>query len=135
MANGVEPHRLAHKSILIADDDVETRRMMGTHFRRAGYDVTEVGDGCELVRSVNRLRSRSHPRAVVVTDVEMPNMNGLDALVKIRRSMPETPVIVVTGDGDDTVHARARRLGAAAVFSKPVDLELLRTTAALLVDV
>jgi two-component system, response regulator, stage 0 sporulation protein F len=135
MANAVEPHRLEHKSILIADDDLETRRMMSSHFRRAGFDVVEVRDGRELLQRVGRLRPLSRSRAVVVTDIEMPNMNGLDALVRIRKAMPNTPVIVVTGFGDDSVRARARRLGAAAVFSKPVDLDLLRVTASLLADV
>jgi CheY-like chemotaxis protein len=81
------------------------------------------------------LRRGRQPHVVIITDVEMPGLNGLDALVRIHRALPNTPVIVVTGFGDATIRERARRLGASAVFTKPVDLKLLRDTATLLAAV
>jgi CheY-like chemotaxis protein len=113
----------------VADDDRETRSMIGAHLRHAGLDVFEVADGAALVALVERLGATGRAGMVVVTDVEMPVMNGLSALRRIRRGTPEVAVIVVTGVGDESVQQSAWRLGAAAVFQKPVDLDLLRDTA------
>ncbi len=132
MNQRVEPTGLVNRSVLVADDDGEMRRLIGESFRRAGFDVMEVADGRELVRRFRRVPPDQRETLLIVTDVEMPNMNGLQALQEIRNRMPDAQVIVVTGFSDKSVKTHAEELGAAAVFSKPVDLELLRDTALLL---
>jgi CheY-like chemotaxis protein len=132
MQNGIEQLPLRTKSVLIADDDREMRRLLSTCFQRVGFDVVEARDGRELVVTFRRMRRARVPHVVVVTDIDMPNMTGLEALRQIRRGMPDAHVIVVTALGDDSIRRYARRLGAAAVFEKPVDVELLCDTALLL---
>ena len=113
-----------HPSALVADDDPETRSMLTSVLRSAGFEVQEASNGRELVR---RFES-GHPE-VVVTDVEMPKMSGLQALERMHDQRPSAPVIVVTGFTDPRVRLDAIRLGAAAVFEKPVDLRALRDRA------
>ena len=63
---------------------------------------------------------------VIVTDVQMPGHSGLDVLRDIRRTEWSTPVIVISGFGDASTCCAAHRLGAAAVFHKPLDVDALR---------
>jgi CheY-like chemotaxis protein len=136
MQNAVEPLRfvkkLVKKSVLIADDDREMRCMLGELFRRAGFDVIEVSDGRELVSRFRRMSRAERPHLVVVTDIDMPGMSGLEALRQIRLRRPDAHVIVVTSFADDSTRKRASQLGASAVFNKPVDVGLLCDTALLL---
>jgi CheY-like chemotaxis protein len=115
-------------NVLVADDDRELRGLIGDFLRSAGLTVGEVADGRALLARVDELRERCVP-VVVVTDVEMPELDGLRALRCIRRAAPDARVIVITGMADEQVRSDARRLGAAAVFEKPVDLIQLRDTA------
>jgi CheY-like chemotaxis protein len=118
----------ASTSVLVADDDRELRHLIGAFLRGAGLSVVEVADGRALVELVDRLREDLPRALVVVTDVEMPEMDGLRALRRIRRTLPDVRVIVITGMADEGIRRDARRLGAAAVFEKPVDLVRLRDT-------
>jgi CheY-like chemotaxis protein len=118
----------ASTSVFVADDDGELRHLIGAFLRGAGLSVVEVADGRALVELVDRLREHLPRAVVVVTDVEMPEMDGLHALRRIRRTLPDVRVIVITGMADEGIRRDARELGAAAVFEKPVDLVRLRDT-------
>lgn len=115
-------------NVLVADDDRELRRLIGAFLRDAGLTVVEAADGRALLELVDELRERGVP-VVVVTDVEMPELDGLCALRRIRHAVPDARVIVMTGMADEHILTDALRLGAAAVFEKPVDLVQLRETA------
>lgn len=127
MSKQWDPNRFDQKRAVVADDDREMRRLIVALLERAGFHVTEAKNGRELLKHFHRRRP-----GLVVTDVEMPKMNGLEALERIHRDSPAARVIVVTAFGDENVRQRAHRLGAAAVFSKPVDLATLRDTAVML---
>jgi DNA-binding NtrC family response regulator len=66
------------------------------------------------------------PRLLIL-DIMMPRLGGIDALVQLRKHFPELLVIVVTGTTDDALRGRATALGAGALLSKPLDLDLLGT--------
>lgn len=116
------------RPILIADDDAEMRHLLERVLGHAGLPVDSAATGTELLARLEQLdRDRVQP-ALVVTDVHMPGATGLEALERIRATMPEVPVILITAFGDPETHERARELGALAVFNKPFPLPLLRET-------
>lgn len=105
-------------SILIVDDEECIRSAMSTWFRLHGYRVVNAVDGVEAVE----LCEAQH-FDVVTLDLEMPRMDGLEALCLIRRALPETPVLVITGYPRDTDEALAR--GAVRVLVKPLTMQKL----------
>jgi two-component system response regulator (stage 0 sporulation protein F) len=119
------------RRILVAEDDREMRRILTAVLRRDGYQVVEAEDGFELLDYIG-----SPPPVegcpigfdLVISDIRMPVFSGLDALAYIRDLDRDTPMILITGFGDQSSHDEARRLGATAVFDKPFDMgDLLET--------
>jgi CheY-like chemotaxis protein len=104
---------MAH--ILIAEDDLEMRRMLALLAELRGHRVQAVADGDALVAAA----LSSQPDALV-TDVRMPNRTGLDALAEVRRTHADLPAVVITAFGDHQVHQRAAALGAHCI-NKPFD--------------
>ena len=115
--------------VLLAEDDADTRRLLAWALRVAGYDVVEAGDGIEVLDEMDsRIRSHSsRPFAVIILDVNMPFLTGLDLLAALRSAQWATPVILITAFGDEAIRAEARELGAFAILEKPRDLDELRT--------
>jgi len=116
--------------VILAEDDREMRTMLAESLRRDGYWVVEAADGCALealIRSSFHATPLGEPVELIVTDVRMPGSSGLSALSAVREARWALPFIVITAYGDEATHEEARRLGAAAVFDKPFDLDDLRT--------
>ncbi len=114
--------------ILLGEDDDTFRTLVAGMLRHEGYRVLEARDGERLRRLIGSLLlSGCDPRPeLVITDVRMPGCSGLEVLESLRTLDWYTPVILMTGFGSHETTADATRLGAAAVLSKPFDLELLR---------
>lgn len=107
--------------VLVADDESAVREVIAEYLTRNRIDVLEAANGLETLLQVKRARP-----AVVVLDLRMPRLGGLEALPRIRSFDPTIKVIVVTALLEDSVHAEALALGAHAVLVKPVVLpELL----------
>lgn len=118
--------------VLLAEDDEHMRRLIASSLRRDGFEVIEARDGVELLESVGSLVLRprdGHPVDLVITDIRMPRMSGMDVLAGLRSWDWSTPVILLTAFGDAATHAEARMLGAARLFDKPFDLYDLRVMA------
>lgn len=118
--------------VLLAEDDARMRRLLAAALRLDGFEVVEAKDGAEFLESIGSLIL--HPRDgrvvdLVITDVRMPFTTGLDVVAGLRRAEWITPVIIITAFGDEATHAEAQRLGAAAVFDKPFDVNDLRIAA------
>jgi DNA-binding NtrC family response regulator len=105
------------RTVLIADDDPEIRGMIGEYLQSNGYEVLEAENGLEALLHVKRARPH-----VVILDLMMPRLGGLDALWRIRTFDPEIAVVVVTGTSDPELKQQALALGAAAALTKPVEL-------------
>jgi two-component system response regulator (stage 0 sporulation protein F) len=119
--------------ILLAEDDVAFRQLLATVLRQDGYEVIEAGDAGELVAYMARSLSGSGAVArpdLVITDVRMPGMSGLDAMTALQHARYASPFIVITGFGSAETHAAARVAGAVAVFDKPLDIDDLRRAVA-----
>jgi CheY-like chemotaxis protein len=108
--------------ILVADDDEAMRSLLGASLRREGFEVRECVDGGELLAELEAARNGDSAPDLVVSDLRMPGVNGLDVLHWLRRWLPEVPVILITAFGDRQVHKRAEALGAVMVIDKPFDL-------------
>lgn len=115
---GPPPRRTKRASVLLAEDQPAMRVLVASQLRAAGYHVTEVPDGRELLRE---LEAR-HEHDVIVSDVRMPACSGLQVLELVRRADWATPVILMTAFGDRETHEEAKRLGAARLFDKPFDV-------------
>lgn len=110
--------------VLLVDDDELVRRVVRTFLERAGHQVAEAGNGVEGLEVF-----ASEQPDIVLTDILMPRMNGLEMIVELRRLRPQIRVIAMTGsahDGDaDAMLLLARDLGASKTFRKPLDMTSL----------
>jgi CheY-like chemotaxis protein len=109
----------AKASILIADDDASNREVLCYYLRRQGYDIHAVADGEQALAAVAQRHF-----SLVLLDVVMPGIDGLEALRRIRltHAARELPVILFTGlDAPDALHT-AGELGANAWLAKPYQL-------------
>lgn len=116
--------------VAVAEDNVEMRRLIAVTLRSDGYDVVEAGDGAELIARLESLGGAQGPARtaveLIVSDLRMPGLSGMDVLGAIRDGNWRTPFILITAFGDEDTHREAHDLGAAAVLDKPFDLERLR---------
>lgn len=119
--------------VLLADDDPDLRRLVSLTLRRAGYDVVEAADGVELLDRIEATIAKRDHFGVIVADVNMPGLTGLDVLAALRCTSWTTPVILITAFGDPATKAEADDLGAT-VLDKPLDLDGLRTAVRAAID-
>jgi len=77
--------------ILVVDDEAEIRSLLGAVLQAKGYEIATAEDGAAAVAAVSRERP-----AVILMDLSMPRMNGMDALPEIKRLDPEVPVVICT---------------------------------------
>jgi two-component system chemotaxis family response regulator WspR len=118
--------------VLVADDSLSIRRLVATRLRHAGFRVTEAADGFDALE-----RFREEPSAVVITDVGMPGLGGLDLLARLRCHNPAPEVILLTGThaDDARVAVEALRLGAHDYINKdPESLEAVVLAASRALD-
>ena len=107
-------------TVLLIDDDNQFRPFYRLALERGGYRVVEAADGLEGLRAYRR-----EPADVVVLDVFLPGLGGLDALCRLRRLDPAARVVVISAGGEGPL-AEALALGAATALHKPFGLpELL----------
>ena len=102
--------------VLIVDDDTPCRKGLAELLAVWGYDVTSAADGVEGLE-----RAAADAPAVVVSDLVMPRLDGLGLLSALQKDHPETPVIVLTGQGSIETAVQAMKDGAYDYLTKPVD--------------
>jgi CheY-like chemotaxis protein len=108
-------------SVLVVDDETAVRRFASRVLQREGYDVTEATDGAEALQVV---QAQGSSFAVVVSDIVMPRMNGVELLQALTISHPGLPVILISGYASTELS----ELGIAApcgILSKPFPAERL----------
>ena len=115
-------------SILVVDDEPDVAELFRQRFRRevrqGVYVLHFAGSGEE---ALEMLAEGIRPELIVIlSDINMPGMDGLTLLGEIKRRWPELPVMMVTAYGDEERRGRATEHGAAEFITKPVDFEVLK---------
>jgi CheY-like chemotaxis protein len=115
-------------SILVVDDEPDVAELFRQRFRREVRQGTYVmhfaASGAE---ALDRLAREIQPQLVaVLSDINMPEMDGLELLAEIKQRFPDLPVMMVTAYGDNERRRRAAEYGAAEFLTKPVDFDLLK---------
>ncbi|MHB8708589.1 MAG: sigma-54-dependent transcriptional regulator [Desulfuromonadales bacterium] len=110
-------------TILVVDDDASLRRVTEYNLEQAGYRVLTAADGREGVQLFREERP-----ALVVTDLQMPGLSGLEVLEQIKTLLPETLVIVITAYGTIEQAVEAMKKGAHDFLTKPVSRDALLLT-------
>lgn len=120
--------------VLVCEDDDELRQLISSTLLRAGFEVTTARDGRQLVDHVARRQlAGQSPFDLIVSDIRMPGMTGLEALQGLRAADWNIPVLLITAFPSAETEDEARRLGAHAVLAKPFALAELRAVATRLV--
>jgi two-component system chemotaxis response regulator CheY len=111
------------KKVIVIDETVTVRQQVGTALRQAGFDVIEASDGDEGAELI----SRTTDAAMVICDVNMPRMNGLELLELIKKDGKNAalPVLMLTTEGQPQLIERAKKGGAKGWVVKPFKPELL----------
>jgi CheY-like chemotaxis protein len=105
--------------IIVIDDEAPIRAMLEKLLTPAGHKVVLAADG---VDGVNQLRAA--PADLIITDMFMPNQEGLDLIIQLRKEFPKTPIIAMSGKpAGGTLLDIAQRLGAVTILQKPFNAE------------
>src|SRR5690606_21191202 len=112
--------------LLLAEDDDELRWALEALLEGDGYEVLSVSSGNALMEHLPEGASTDKKPDVIVTDLRMPGINGLQVLEGARQRGVNAPVILISAFGDDETRAHAQRLGATAFLDKPLDIEELQ---------
>ena len=117
--------------ILVIDDDDQVRGMLREMLGRAGYEVADAPNGKEGIRLY-----RQNPADLVITEIIMPEKEGIETIMDLRREFPGVKIIAMSGGGsigpEDYLYM-ARRLGANRTFAKPLERdELLKAVGELI---
>jgi DNA-binding NtrC family response regulator len=110
------------KRILIIEDDEEMRALLRDVIEEEGYQTDSVNNGSEAYRKLVK-----EPSDLIITDVRMPGLTGLDILPGMKKLQPEAPVIVITAFGSEEIQRKAFEKGARAYLEKPIHFQNLRT--------
>ena len=105
--------------VLIADDELEVRELLAEYFAEVGYDVTTAADG---TAAVDDLTANPTKYQLVISDLQMPGVDGLGVLQAAKKANPSIAVIIVTGYASVDSAVRAVRMGAYDYLTKPFTL-------------
>ena len=108
--------------ILIIEDDEEMRALLKDSLLEEGIEFDSAGNGSEAIRKLVE-----DPFDLVITDIRMPGLTGLDILPGIKKLQPETRVIVITAFGSEELRRKCFDRGATAYLEKPINMDRLKT--------
>ena len=111
---------MIQRKILIVDDDESLRRVTQLQLEEAGFDVITAEDGARALIVIE-----GETPSLVITDLKMPGMSGLELLTRIRSDHPETIVVIMTAFGTVQTAVQAMKAGAFDYITKPIDYEEL----------
>jgi two-component system response regulator HydG len=106
--------------ILVVDDEPTARNGLGKLLGQEGYVVELAADGVEALASISE-----NPPALVISDLKMPNMDGMELLKRLRQQGVEVPTVVTTAFGDISTAVAAMRAGAEDYLTKPIEFDAL----------
>ena len=111
--------------VLVVDDEPDVRKVVCMTLEKAGYHVLEAEDGKQAIEEI-RKGENSLTLDVIITDIRMPHMNGIDVINYYRKEWPTVPLIVLTGFPDIDMATALLQYGVVDYLVKPVEGEKLR---------
>jgi DNA-binding NtrC family response regulator len=105
--------------ILIIDDESQIRSMLRLMLERVGYEIAEAPDGIEGIRQY-----RENPADLIITDLIMPNKDGIGMIIDLKKEFPKVKIIAMSGGGVNRPEGYldgAKKLGASRTLTKPID--------------
>jgi len=114
----------AIRKVLVVDDDPVVRKSFDRVLSSKGYAVITAENGEEALTKLSQEKYD-----VVYTDIRMPGMSGLEVAEKVKARQPWTPVVIITGYGNDAAEARAKAAGVANFLHKPLSPALIEGSA------
>jgi CheY-like chemotaxis protein len=116
-------------SILVVDDEADVEALFRQQFRReirdGRFQMVFARSGAEALQLIETLAGTT--LVLILSDINMPGMSGLNLLPKVRAARPEVPVIMITAYGDAETRRTVLEGGAEALFTKPIDFGALRS--------
>ncbi len=113
--------------VLIVDDEADIRKVVRMTLQKAGYDVLEAEDGEKAIEVINTGENRLM-LDVIICDIRMPKINGVEAIAYFRKEYPRVPLIVLTGFPDTEMATSFLRDGVVDYLVKPVEGEKLKAS-------
>src|ERR1700746_2203737 len=114
--------------ILVVDDEPDVEHLFRQQFRRdirSGRFVMEFASSAP--EALGRAETIADPMLILIlSDINMPGMSGLEMLPKVKATRPNVPVIMITAYGDEATKKKGMALGAAGLLTKPIDFGCLR---------
>jgi DNA-binding NtrC family response regulator len=109
------------KRVLVVDDEQNSREGLSKILIKEGYTVSTAENGKKALAE-----AESHAFDLIITDLRMPEMDGIEVLEKLRKRNKEIGVVIVTAYGEVNSYLKAMNLGAFEYLNKPIHLEELR---------
>ncbi len=115
--------------VLVVDDEPDIRTIVRMTLEKSGYGVIEAEDG---EKAIQEIRSGENPLIVdlICTDIQMPNLDGSQAIAFFQKEFPRVPIIVITGAPDLSMATEFLKRGVVDYLTKPVDREKLKAAVA-----
>jgi DNA-binding NtrC family response regulator len=107
--------------VLIIEDDEEMRSLLKDFFVEEGFETDSVSNGYDALGMLVK-----KPFDLVITDIRMPGLTGLDILPRIKKLQPGISIIIITAFGSEEVRRRAYERGATLYLEKPIQFQKLR---------
>ena len=107
--------------VMIIDDEDEMKSLLKDFIQETGIETDSAGNAFDALRELAR-----RPFDLIITDIQMPGLTGLDILPRIRELQPGAYIIVMTAFGSEEVHRKSVERGATAYLEKPLSFEVLR---------
>lgn len=128
-----DPSKRSMGRVLVVDDEENVRKLMRLTLTKAGYEVIDAKDGAEAIEALN---SGENPLLVdvIICDIRMPKINGVEAISYFRSQYPSVPIIVQTGFPDLNLATSLLKQGVSDYLVKPVDNDKLLAAVAKAVD-
>lgn len=108
------------EKILVVDDEKEFCNLLQRFLTKVGYEVDIALDGEAALENI-----KVDPPSLVLLDMKMPGMGGLEVLERIREKGTKPPVIMITASSEEELRQKALSMGANGYFIKPIDFKLL----------
>lgn len=109
--------------VLVVEDDQHIHQLLVTLMRDEGYAVVEAWDGAEACAMIDQHRAPDAPLAVVLLDMMLPDMDGLQVLQHLRAQGTDVPTVALSAS--TTLLAEAMRMGARVAVAKPFEIEAI----------